>query len=88
MNTDKLPDSVAAFYKIDSCEAGIISTGSRAANYHCYCEIYDADKKPINKHHLSDVFYGRWSKCFNVINKWRKRLEKTNLQQLNTPPNE
>jgi hypothetical protein len=73
----------AVYYYIGSYEAGIQNTGSRSANYHCYCEIYDKDMNPIKDHPLKDVFYGKWRKCGSVIKKWQKALIKAKLMQKN-----
>jgi len=71
----------AVYFRIDSDEAGIMNTGKRSANYHCWCEILDAEKNLIKDHALSDVFYGKWSKCQPVINKWQKKCERAKLKR-------
>lgn len=71
----------AVYFKIDSYEAAS-TTGSRRANYHCYCLIFDENKQEIKGHPLYDVFYGKWPKCASVIRKWQTSVEKAKLQRL------
>jgi hypothetical protein len=85
MNKNELvlmPMLCAAYFRIVSYEAGMMNTGKRSVNYHCYCEILDTDKSLIKNHHLSDVFYGKWSKCQTIINRWQKNCEKIKLKRL------
>jgi hypothetical protein len=70
----------AVYFKVTSFEAGFGNTGKRTSNYHCDCIILDAEKKSI-QHPLSDTFYGKWSKCQSVINKWYKKCEKDKLER-------
>lgn len=74
----------AVYFKIGSYEAAF-TTGSRSANYHCYCLIYDENMQLINGHALYDVFYGRWPRCERVIKKWQKAIDKAKLQRLPIP---
>jgi hypothetical protein len=74
----------AVYFKISDYEAAF-TTGSRSANYHCYCLIYDSNMQLINGHPLYDVFYGKWTRCEKVISKWRKAVNKAKLQRLPIP---
>lgn len=71
----------AVYFKIGSYEAAF-TTGSRSANYHCYCLIYDENMQLINSHALYDVYYGKWTRCEKVIAKWQKAVNKAKLQRL------
>lgn len=77
-----MTESKVAFYEIGSFETGITNTGSRNANYHCWCSIFNEKGEKVYSH-LQDVFYGRWTKCEKAISKWRKKCEKEKLTPLN-----
>jgi hypothetical protein len=72
------------YFKIGSYEAAF-TTGSRSANYHCYCIIYDSQMQLINGHPLYGVFYGKWTRCEKVISKWRMAVNKARLQPIPIP---
>ena len=73
--------SKGVYFKMGSYEAAF-TTGSRSANYHCYCLIYDENMQIINGHTLYDVFYGKWARCEKVMSKWEKTVDKAKLQRL------
>lgn len=81
-----MSEPMGAFYQITGTEMGWYNTGSRSANYHYYCIIYDAEGNEIKDHPLSDTFAGRWVKCSAVINKWRKQCERAKLKETTFKP--
>lgn len=73
------------YYTITNYESGTHNTGKRNANYHCFLQVFDGDKRLIEKNKLNDSFYGKWIKCEKVIRKWRALVNKYKLKSL---PNE
>lgn len=55
-----------------------IGNGSRNQNYHVYCIVTDENGDVVT-HHLNDVFYGKWSQCQRIINKFYKTANKEKI---------